>query len=119
MGALIEFDYVRLAFQLLTLSVVFVAITVLIVARLRRYCSIQYCVAPLSLLIHIAVFYIFVILATCGSFNVTTYINEVLGINVISFGTWSSAIRLQTALELLIMVLMSCRRNLWIKSILD
>ena len=66
-----------------------------------------------ALAVHISIYYFFVLLWAFDIFSITAFINELAGENCISFGLWSSAIRLQTVGELLMMAIILYRRYAW------
>jgi len=95
----------RVAFQIVTF--------ILLAITLIAYCIIhkKFGYTPrkhwgiIALIMHLMIFYVFVIFRSLGIFDLTIFIDELFGVGIISFGTWSAAIRLQTAIELLLMSL--------------
>lgn len=108
----------RLTLQSITLAVMI--FSALAVAWFR----IKYKYIPRSfwgicaLIIHVILFYTLVILSEVGVFNVIEFAKETFNCQVLTFGTWSSAIRLQTAIEIFLMIGTVVRRQSWINSAL-
>lgn len=67
----------------------------------------------IALCSHIIIYYVFVLLWEADIFSLPNFVNKYLGGDIISFGLWSSAIRLQTALELVLMSITVYRRASW------
>lgn len=112
----VEFILHRLLFQSMTMIVFLLSIMiyVYIVAISGKFPSELRGIFCLS--IHIVLFYTFVILDTLGIFSITLFVNGIFGERIMSFTLWSSAIRLQTSIEVLLMSLTVLRRYRWIKS---
>lgn len=71
--------------------------------------------AALSLIVHLFVFYTFVLLWVSNIYYLPGFLNDLIGKNIITFGLWSSALRLHTSIDLAIMALTIIRRESWIR----
>ena len=109
-------DY-RLILQGITLAIVSLAIVILVYSRIRFGRFANGMIGVLSLLVHVFVFYVSIYMREYGGFDLIGLINESFGEDIMSYGLWSSAIRLQTAILIMFMVLTVVRRQAWIKSI--
>lgn len=105
----------RLPFQVLSWTLVLIILAIICKTKIRYGMLPSNVSAVLPLLIHIFIFYTFVLLAFTGVFSLTEFLNNLVGDYVFSFGLWSSALRLHTIIEIAIMVLQSCRREAWIR----
>ena len=107
----------RLSIQLINLALAIIVAVIIYKASGRgEICPRLYC-GIFILSIHIAVYYTFVCLWSCGIFSITDFLNGLFGVDFIKFSLWSAAIRLQTLIEMLLMALTVRRRTQWIKSL--
>lgn len=68
----------------------------------------------LSLSVHLVIFYLFVMLANAGIFDLLAVLNDLFGVDYLTYHLWSSAIRLQTVIEIFIMASSLRERITWI-----
>ena len=69
--------------------------------------------------IHIVIYYTFVLLWELGIFSISAFMNNLLGTDLYWLGLWSSAIRLQTSIELVLMSVSIYRRQVWTQRVLQ
>jgi hypothetical protein len=69
----------------------------------------------ISLVIHLFVFYTFVLLWSADVFSIMDFLNELVDRDLFSFTLWSSTLRLHTSIGLAMIVLWSLRRESWVR----
>ena len=110
-------DSVRPYIQFLTLIIVSVAAYIFYKYRGdTRFCGTNAC-GVFVLCLHIIIYYTFVLLWSAGIFYLPEFINDLFGFEFFGFGVWSAAIRLQTAIEILLMALTIKRRQTWMNTL--
>ena len=110
------FDF-RFVLQGATFTIMFASLVMILYSRLRFGRLTSGMPGVVSLVLHIMIFYASIGIREFVGFDITEFVNECAGTEIISYGLWSSAIRLQTAILLVFMVLTVIRRQSWIKSI--
>ena len=108
---------VRIYIQIATMLIV--AISALFFYKYRgnaAFCGRNSC-GVLVLCLHIILYYFFVILWHYDVFYLPEFVNSILGDDIFGFGIWSAGIRLQTAIEILLMALTIKRRQTWLNTL--
>lgn len=109
---------IRVTMQSITLLVMVIVAISIIAYRIKYGYLSRSLWGVCALVIHIIIFYTCVLLAEFDIFDAIAFVQQALHCDLISYGTWSSAIRLQTAIELLLMTLTVAWRRSWINSVL-
>ena len=107
---------VRLFVQGVTLLVSLCIFTCAISFRIKYKFLPAGMIGVVVLVVHIISFYTFILLRGFAGFDIIGFLNEIVGREILSYGLWSSAIRLQTAIEILLMSLIIVRRHRWARS---
>ena len=109
-------DY-RILFQCLSLAIVTVTLGIFLFTRIKYGVVSSNITGAVALVIHIMVFYIAICVREYFGFDIISTINySLFGDQILAYGDWSSAIRLQTVASVLLMALTVVRRERWINS---
>ena len=103
--------------QVVTLALCLFALAIMILVRIKSGTYPRSLYGVTALAVHHVIFYIFVLLASLGSCSILDLANQFLGTNILTFSLWSSALRLQTSMELLFMSLTVYRRYAWTQGV--
>ena len=105
-------DY-RPLIQLATLALGLFVLGVMLAVKIKTGTLPRSMYGVTALSAHFVVYYTFVLLWAFDIFSITAFLNELFGIDWLSYGLWSAAIRLQTVIELALMSIIVYRRYVW------